>query len=263
MENSDFYYKQKPAFISFLLIYFFCFGISLWLIDSSPAISKEISRQFIAKLGIPRSNPLWDLPYGIIFSLPLLIYGIRTLLWNLMSSYELNSSEIRLLIGHLIRNERFFLISSFNEISFKQNLIEAPFHVGSLVLKAKGRSQLIIKGVYNVRYVVECLRKKVDTSYKYSNSTHPLPGIILLDLKLPKVDGIEILRNVKADRRLKLIPVVVLTSSKEDRDVIESYDLGVNSYIRKPVDFDQFVETVKHIGFYWLLMNEYVTDLRR
>lgn len=83
-----------------------------------------------------------------------------------MSSYELNSSEIRLLIGHLIRNERFFLISSFNEISFKQNLIEAPFHVGSLVLKAKGRSQLIIKGVYNVRYVVECLRKKVDTSYR-------------------------------------------------------------------------------------------------
>ena len=91
---------------------------------------------------------------------------------------------------------------------------------------------------------------------KYSNSTHPLPGLILLDLKLPKVDGIEILRNVKADRRLKLIPVVVLTSSKEEKDVIESYDLGVNSYIRKPVDFDQFVETVKHIGFYWLLINE-------
>ena len=98
---------------------------------------------------------------------------------------------------------------------------------------------------------------------KYSNSTHSFPGIILLDLKLPKVDGIEILKEVKHDRRLKLIPVVVLTSSKEDRDVIESYDLGVNSYIRKPVDFDQFVETVKHIGFYWLLMNEYVTGLRR
>ncbi len=98
---------------------------------------------------------------------------------------------------------------------------------------------------------------------KYSNSTHPLPGIILLDLKLPKVDGIEILKRLKLDRRLKLIPVVVLTSSKEDKDVIESYDLGVNSYIRKPVDFDQFVETVKHLGFYWLLMNEYVTDLRR
>ncbi len=91
---------------------------------------------------------------------------------------------------------------------------------------------------------------------KYSNSTHPLPGLILLDLKLPKVDGIKILRNIKTDRKLKLIPAVVLTSSKEDRDVIESYDLGVNNYIRKPVDFDQFVETVKHIGLYWLLLNE-------
>ncbi len=91
---------------------------------------------------------------------------------------------------------------------------------------------------------------------KYSNSTHLLPGLILLDLKLPKVDGIEILKNIKVDRKLKVIPVVVLTSSKEERDVIESYNLGVNSYIRKPVDFDQFVETVKHIGFYWLLINE-------
>ncbi len=92
---------------------------------------------------------------------------------------------------------------------------------------------------------------------KYSNSTHPPPGLILLDLKLPKVDGIEILKNIKADRKLKLIPVVVLTSSKEERDIIESYNLGVNSYIRKPVNFDQFVETVKHIGFYWLLINEH------
>ncbi len=91
---------------------------------------------------------------------------------------------------------------------------------------------------------------------KYSNSNHHLPGLILLDLKLPKVDGIEILKDIKIDRRRKLIPVVVLTSSKEERDVIESYNLGVNSYIRKPVDFDQFVETVKHIGFYWLLINE-------
>lgn len=91
---------------------------------------------------------------------------------------------------------------------------------------------------------------------KYANSTHPLPGIILLDLKLPKVDGIELLKIMKNDRMRKLIPVVVLTSSKEERDVIESYNLGGNSYIRKPVDFDQFVETVKYIGFYWLLINE-------
>lgn len=91
---------------------------------------------------------------------------------------------------------------------------------------------------------------------KYSSSTHELPNLILLDLKLPKVDGIEVLHMIKGDRKLKLVPVVVLTSSKEESDVIRSYDLGVNSYIRKPVDFDQFVETVKQIGYYWLLLNE-------
>lgn len=91
---------------------------------------------------------------------------------------------------------------------------------------------------------------------KYANATHTLPNVILLDLKLPKVDGIEILQKIKNDRRLKLIPVVVLTSSKEESDVVRSYDLGVNSYIRKPVDFEQFVDTVRQIGFYWLLINE-------
>lgn len=91
---------------------------------------------------------------------------------------------------------------------------------------------------------------------KYEGSEHDLPNLVLLDLKLPKVDGIEVLNKIKADRKLKLIPVVVLTSSKEDNDVLKSYDLGVNSYIRKPVDFDQFVDTVKQIGFYWLLINE-------
>ncbi len=91
---------------------------------------------------------------------------------------------------------------------------------------------------------------------KYEGADHDLPNLVLLDLKLPKVDGIEVLNKIKADRKLKLIPVVVLTSSKEDNDVLKSYDLGVNSYIRKPVDFDQFVDTVKQIGFYWLLINE-------
>ncbi|MBI5634605.1 MAG: response regulator [Nitrospirae bacterium] len=91
---------------------------------------------------------------------------------------------------------------------------------------------------------------------KYYGADHALPNLVLLDLKLPKVDGIEVLNKIKADRKLKLIPVVVLTSSKEDNDVLKSYDLGVNSYIRKPVDFDQFVDTVKQIGFYWLLINE-------
>jgi two-component system, response regulator len=93
-------------------------------------------------------------------------------------------------------------------------------------------------------------------SGNYQETDHDLPNVILLDLKLPKVDGIEVLQRIKSDRRTKLIPVVVLTSSKEESDLLKSYDLGVNSYIRKPVDFDQFVETVRQIGFYWMLINE-------
>lgn len=82
------------------------------------------------------------------------------------------------------------------------------------------------------------------------------PRVILLDLKLPKIDGLEVLRRVKSDPRTKAIPVVVLTSSKEQRDVVESYQLGVNSYIVKPVDFAGFADAVKEIGLYWLLLNQ-------
>lgn len=82
------------------------------------------------------------------------------------------------------------------------------------------------------------------------------PRLILLDLKLPKMDGLEVLKVIKGDPDKKTIPVVMLTSSKEESDVVESYRLGVNSYIVKPVDFDNFVEAIRKIGFYWLLMNE-------
>lgn len=81
------------------------------------------------------------------------------------------------------------------------------------------------------------------------------PKVVLLDLRLPKVDGMEVLRRIKNDERTRTIPVVVLTSSKEDRDVAESYRLGVNSYISKPVEFDQFAKTVSELGLYWLLVN--------
>jgi two-component system response regulator len=82
------------------------------------------------------------------------------------------------------------------------------------------------------------------------------PKVILLDLKLPKVDGIEVLRQTKSDPRTKMIPIVVLTSSKQDRDIVESYELGVNSYIAKPVDFQQFMEAVRNLGLYWLVYNQ-------
>ena len=82
------------------------------------------------------------------------------------------------------------------------------------------------------------------------------PKVVLLDLSLPKVDGFEVLRQLRADERTKLVPVVVLTSSREDRDLLKTYDLGANSYIVKPVEFESFSEAVSNLGLYWLLLNE-------
>ena len=82
-----------------------------------------------------------------------------------------------------------------------------------------------------------------------------IPKVVLLDLKLPKVDGLEVLRRVKGDPRTRMIPIVILTSSREERDLAEGYHLGVNSYIVKPVDFEQFTEAVRQLGLYWMLLN--------
>lgn len=93
-------------------------------------------------------------------------------------------------------------------------------------------------------------------NYLFSEVMPGIPKVILLDLKMPKVDGIEVLRKIKSDEQRKIIPVVVLTSSKEERDILESYKLGVNAYIVKPVDFDKFVKAIAEIGFFWLLLNQ-------
>ncbi|HEX6225055.1 MAG TPA: response regulator [Chryseolinea sp.] len=92
--------------------------------------------------------------------------------------------------------------------------------------------------------------------FLFSEGGSNIPRLILLDLKMPKVDGIEVLSKIKNDEQKKVIPVVVLTSSKEERDVIESYKLGVNAYVVKPVEFEKFVEAVAQLGLFWLLLNE-------
>lgn len=84
----------------------------------------------------------------------------------------------------------------------------------------------------------------------------PLPSVVLLDLKLPKVDGLEVLRQIRANEHTHLLPVVMLTSSSEERDIIDSYNLGANSYVRKPVEIDKFIEAVRQLGLYWAVINE-------
>lgn len=93
-------------------------------------------------------------------------------------------------------------------------------------------------------------------SYLFSNELTSMPKVILLDLKMPKVDGIEVLRKLKSDEAKKIIPVVVLTSSKEETDIVEAYKLGVNAYIVKPVDYDKFVKAISEVGMFWLVMNQ-------
>jgi two-component system response regulator len=110
--------------------------------------------------------------------------------------------------------------------------------------------------VHVVRDGAEALEFLFCTDRYASRRTTDGPKVVLLDLKLPYVDGIEVLRRIKADPRTQAIPVVMMTSSKEDRDIVESYQLGVNSYIIKPVDFDRFNEAVQQLGCYWLLLNQ-------
>ena len=96
----------------------------------------------------------------------------------------------------------------------------------------------------------------------YAGQAHPIPKVILLDLKMPKLDGHQTLKRLRENERTKRIPVVILTTSKQERDIMEGYDLGVSSYIRKPVDFQEFTETIRKLAEYWLDLNETVTTVK-
>jgi two-component system, response regulator len=110
---------------------------------------------------------------------------------------------------------------------------------------------------YNLANRIHVVRDGAEAiEFLFENTTQDVPKLILLDLKLPKLNGLELLSRIKADERTRKIPVVVLTSSREDRDLFACYELGINSYIVKPVDFQQFTEAVRQLGIYWLLLNE-------
>ena len=124
-----------------------------------------------------------------------------------------------------------------------------------LTLRALKKSN-ILNPVVVVRDGAEALDWLFCRGAYADRSPAQIPQVVLLDLKLPKIDGLEVLRTIRADDRTKMLPVVVLTSSIQEQDVVTSYGLGANSYVRKPVDFNQFVEAVRQLGLYWLVLNQ-------
>ncbi|HKZ68198.1 MAG TPA: response regulator [Chitinophagaceae bacterium] len=113
-----------------------------------------------------------------------------------------------------------------------------------------------INGLLHLKNGEEALEYIFATGKYVDRNIDDLPKLILLDLKMPKINGLEVLKKIKSDERTKIIPVVLLTSSKEDNDILDSYKLGVNSYIVKPVEFENFVKAVSNVGLYWLLINQ-------
>lgn len=124
-----------------------------------------------------------------------------------------------------------------------------------LTLRAFERSR-VRNEVIVTRDGAEALDYLFSTGAYASRPAGEMPEVVLLDLNLPRLHGLEVLKRLRADDRTRLLPVVVLTSSREDQDIIRSYDLGANSYVRKPVDFAQFIEAARQLGLYWLVLNE-------
>ena len=125
----------------------------------------------------------------------------------------------------------------------------------ALTLRALKKSN-IVNDVIVAHDGVEALDYFFGEAAQENPEARPIPQLVLLDLKLPKIDGLEVLRRLRADKRTRRLPVVVFTSSSEEEDMISSYSLGANSYVRKPVEFEQFLEATKQLGLYWLVLNE-------
>ena len=134
-------------------------------------------------------------------------------------------------------------------------LVEDNPDDAELTLRAFRRSK-VLNEVVLARDGVEALDYLFRTGSHSARDPDASPEMVLLDLKLPKIDGLEVLRRMRADERTRRTPVVVLTSSGEERDIVSSYDLGANSFVRKPVDFAQFLEAAQQLGLYWLVLNQ-------
>lgn len=125
----------------------------------------------------------------------------------------------------------------------------------ALTLRALKKNN-IGNNIFVVRDGAQALDFLFCTNSYADRDPYDLPHLILLDIKLPKIDGLEVLRRLRADKRTHLLPVVMLTSSKEEQDLVESYESGANSYVRKPVDFNEFIEAMRQLGLYWLVLNQ-------
>lgn len=134
-------------------------------------------------------------------------------------------------------------------------LVEDNADDEALTLRAFSKNN-VANSVVVARDGVEALDYLFGTGVHAGRDTQIMPAVVLLDLKLPRIDGLEVLRRIRADRRTALLPVVILTTSKEQQDIYEAYSLGANSYIRKPVDFERFIFAVGQLGLYWLSLNE-------